>query len=150
DDLTSDEVGVVEAVVSPESRLIGRTPITMRLRTVYGINLLALARQGRPMAERLGDTRFASGDVIMLQGKTEDMAETLGTLGLLPLAERDHGIGRPRRLIMSTGIFAAAIVLTIAGLLPVHVAFVAAAVAMVLTNIVKPDEAYEAIDWPVI
>jgi di/tricarboxylate transporter len=68
----------------------------------------------------------------------------------LPLAERDHGIGRPRRLILSTGIFAIAIALTISGVLPVHIAFIAAAVAMVLTNIVKPDEAYEAIDWPVI
>jgi di/tricarboxylate transporter len=78
------------------------------------------------------------------------MAETLSTLGLLPLAERDHGIGRPRRLILSTGIFAVAIVLTILSVLPVHVAFIAAAVAMVLTNVVKPDEAYEAIDWPVV
>jgi di/tricarboxylate transporter len=150
EDLKSDEVGIVEAVISPHSRLIGRTSISMRLRTVYGLNLLALARQGRPLPERLGDTRFASGDVIMVQGPTEEMSETLGTLQLLPLAERDHGIGRPRRLILSTGIFAVAIILTIAGVLPVHIAFISAAVAMVLTNIVKADEAYEAIDWPVI
>jgi di/tricarboxylate transporter len=150
EDLTSDEIGVVEAVVSPNSRLIGRTPISTRLRTVYGLNLIALARQGRPLTERIGDTHFASGDVVMLQGKSEDMTETLSTLGLLPLAERDHGIGRPRRLILSTGIFTLAIALTISGVLPVHIAFIAAAVAMVLTNIVKPDEAYEAIDWPVI
>jgi di/tricarboxylate transporter len=150
EDLKSDEVGIVEAVISPHSRLIGRTSISMRLRTVYGLNLLALARQGRPLPERLGDTRFASGDVVMVQGPTEEMSETLGTLQLLPLAERDHGIGRPRRLILSTGIFAVAIILTIAGVLPVHIAFISAAVAMVLTNIVKADEAYEAIDWPVI
>jgi di/tricarboxylate transporter len=149
-DLQSDEIGIVEAVVSPGSRLIGRTPISMRLRTMFGLNLLALARQGRSVPERLGDMRFQSGDVVMLQGPTESMNETLGTLQLLPLAERDHGIGRPRRLILSTGIFAGAIVFTIADILPVHVSFVAAAVAMVVANIVKPDEAYQAIDWPVI
>lgn len=149
-DLQSDEVGIVEAVVSPGSRLIGRTPISMRLRTMYGLNLLAFSRQGRSVAERLGETRFQSGDIVMVQGPTESMGETLGTLQLLPLAERDHGIGRPRRLILSTGIFALAIALTIAGVLPVHVAFVAAAVAMVLANILKADEAYTAIDWPVI
>lgn len=149
-DLQSDEVGIVEAVVSPGSRLIGRTPISIRLRTVYGLNLLAFSRQGRSVAERLGDTRFRSGDIVMVQGPTESMTETLGALQLLPLAERDHGIGRPRRLILSTGIFALAIVATIAGLVPVHIAFVTAAVAMVLTNIIKADEAYTAIDWPVI
>ncbi|MEX0589628.1 MAG: SLC13 family permease, partial [Xanthobacteraceae bacterium] len=36
------------------------------------------------------------------------------------------------------------------GALPVHVAFIAAAAAMIVTGIVRPDEAYEAIDWPVI
>jgi di/tricarboxylate transporter len=78
------------------------------------------------------------------------MSDTLAQLNLLPLAERDHGIGRPRRLILSTGIFALAIALTVLGVLEVHVAFIAAATAMVLTNIVRPDEAYAAIDWPVI
>jgi di/tricarboxylate transporter len=150
EDLKSDEVGIVEAVISPGSRMIGRTPISMRLRTLYGLNLLALARQGRSVPERLGDMRFQSGDVVMLQGPTEGMSDTLAQLNLLPLAERDHGIGRPRRLILSTGIFALAIALTVLGVLEVHVAFIAAATAMVLTNIVRPDEAYAAIDWPVI
>ncbi len=150
EDLESDEVGIVEAVITPGSRMIGRTPMSMRLRTIYGLNLLALARQGRSGPERLGDMRFQTGDVLMLQGPTESMTETLNTLQLLPLAERDHGIGRPRRLIMSTAIFAAAIILTIFGVLPVHVAFIGAAMAMVLTDIVKADEAYNAIDWPVI
>jgi di/tricarboxylate transporter len=149
-DLQSDEVTIVEAVVSPGSRLIGRTPISMRLRTLYGLNLIAFSRQGRAVAERLGDTKFQTGDIVMVQGPAESMSETLGSLQLLPLAERDHGIGRPRRLILSTGIFALAIVLTIANVLPVHVSFVSAALAMVLTNIIKADEAYTAIDWPVI
>lgn len=150
EDLKSDEVGIVEAVLSPGSRMIGRTPISMRLRTIYGLNLLALARQGRSGPERIGDMRFQSGDVVMIQGPADSMSDTLKTLGLLPLAERDHGIGRPRRLILSSGIFAIAIALTIAGVLPVYIAFVAAAVAMIVTNIVKPDEAYESIDWSVI
>lgn len=150
EDLKSEEVDIVEGVIAPGSRLIGRTPISMRLRTVYGVNLLAISRQGRRVAERLGDTRFASGDVLMLQGPKANMTDTLGALQILPLAEREHGIGRPRRLAMSAGIFTVAILLTIAGILPVHVAFIAAAAAMVIVGIVKPDETYEAIDWPVI
>jgi di/tricarboxylate transporter len=37
-----------------------------------------------------------------------------------------------------------------AGLLPVQVAFVAAAVVVVLVGIVRPAEIYDSIDWPVI
>jgi di/tricarboxylate transporter len=150
DDLKSDEIDVIEAVVNPDSRIIARTPISMRLRTVYGVNLLAIARQGHRVAERLSDVRFQSGDVLLLQGPAERMPEILSELGLLPLAERSIGIGRPRRLLLAGGVFGAAIAATVAGHLPVHVAFTAAAALMVATNVVKPGELYSSIDWPVI
>lgn len=150
EDLKSDDVDIVEGVISPNSRLIGHTPISMRLRTVHGVNLLALARQGRRLPDRIGNTQFASGDVVMLQGPKAELGDTLANLQVLPLAERAHGIGRPRRLILATGIFAVAIALTISGLLPVHVSFIAAATAMVVTGIVRTTEIYDAIDWPVI
>ena len=150
DDLKSDEIDVIEAVVNPDSRIIARTPISMRLRTVYGVNLLAIARQGHRVAERLSDVRFQSGDVLLLQGPAERMPEILSELGLLPLAERSIGIGRPRRLLLAGGVFGAAIAATVAGHLPVYVAFTAAAALMVATNVVKPGELYESIDWPVI
>ena len=38
----------------------------------------------------------------------------------------------------------------IAGVLPVHIAFMAAAAAFVITDVIKPAELYTAIDWPVI
>lgn len=150
DDLKSDEIDVIEAVVNPDSRIVARTPISMRLRTVYGVNLLAIARQGHRVAERLSDVRFQSGDVLLLQGPAERMPEILSELGLLPLAERSIGIGRPRRLLLAGGVFGAAIAATVAGHLPVHVAFTAAAALMVATNVVKPGELYESVDWPVI
>lgn len=150
DDLKSDEIDLVEAVVSPGSILIGRTPATSRLRTVHGINLLAVARQGRRIGERIRDITFHAGDVILLQGPGNTMAEILTTLDCLPLADRSIDIGRQRRLVLAGGLFVTAIALVMAGLVPVHVAFVGAAAGLVATNIVRPSEVYQAIDWPVI
>lgn len=149
-DLKSDEIDLVEAVVSPGSVLIGRTPMTMRLRTVHGINLLAVARQGRRISERIGNITFHAGDVILLQGPSNTMSEVLTTLGCLPLADRSISIGRQRRLVLAGGLFVAAIALVISGLVPVHVAFIGAAAGLVATNIVRPTEVYQTIDWPVI
>jgi di/tricarboxylate transporter len=150
DDLKSDEIDLVEAVVSPGSVLIGRTPMTMRLRTIHGINLLAVARQGRRIGERIGNITFHAGDVILLQGPSNTMSEILTTLGCLPLADRSISIGRQRRLVLAGGLFVAAIALVISGLVPVHVAFIGAAAGLVATNIVRPTEVYQTIDWPVI
>jgi len=150
DVLKSDEIDLVEAVVNPDSRLIGRTPKTARLRTVHGINLLAVARQGKRIAERIGDVTFQPGDVVLLQGPGNAMADILATLDCLPLAERSISIGRQRRLLLAGGIFATAVALVLAGLVPVQVAFTGAAGAFVVTNIVRPTEVYQTIDWSVI
>jgi di/tricarboxylate transporter len=78
------------------------------------------------------------------------MNSTLAELGCLPLAERSLQIGRPRRLLLASVIFALAILATVLDLVPVQVAFVAAAVVVVLVGIVRPGEIYDSIDWPVI
>lgn len=150
DDLKSDDIDLVEAVVSPGSYLIGRTPVSVRLRTIHGINLLAIARQGRRIDERIGHVEFRAGDVILLQGPRTGMSEILSRLECLPLAERKLEIGRQQRLVLASGLFATAIALVVAGILPVQVAFTAVAATMVVTNIVRPTEVYSSIDWPVI
>ncbi|MEX2035662.1 MAG: SLC13 family permease, partial [Xanthobacteraceae bacterium] len=150
EDLKSEDIDIVECVVSPTSRMIGRTPVSARLRTVHGVNLLALARQGRGIRERLGHVQFQAGDVLLLQGPSAEMAETLGRLDCLPLAERPLGIGRQRRLMVAGGLFAVAVAAVVAGILPVQIAFAAAAAGYVVTNVVRPAEIYTSIDWPVI
>jgi di/tricarboxylate transporter len=150
EDLKSDDIDVVEAVISPNSMLIGRTPISARLRTIHGVNLLALARQGRRVDERLGHVSLRSGDVLLLQGPSERMGEVLAQLQCLPLAERILGIGRQRRLAFAGGLFAIAIALVASGMLAVHIAFTAVAAAYVIGNVIRPAELYSSIDWPVI
>lgn len=148
--LRSEEVGTVEAVIKPGSILIGGSPRSLALRRVHGVNLLALARHGRPIRERLGAVRFQPGDVLLLQGRTESLADTLTRLDCLPLAERRLKIGQPQRLLLALLIFGAAIAATVAGLAPAHIAFAAAAVLFVLGGIVATAELYTSVDWPVI
>ncbi len=148
--LRSEQVGLAEAVIKPGSPLEGKTPTSLTLRRDYGINLLGIARHGRRVRSRLGNIRLQIGDVLLLQGPSETMSGTLAELGCLPLAERSLQIGRPRRLLLASVIFALAIAATVADLLPVQVAFIAGSVAVVLVGIVRPGEIYDSIDWPVI
>lgn len=150
DDLKSEDIDLVEVVVRPGSRLIGATASSANLRVIHGINMLAIARQGHRLAERLSQVVFRSGDVMLLQGPRKELPEIIARLDCLPLAERSLGIGQQQRLVLATLIFLAAIVSVVAALLPVHIAFSAAATALVVTNIVRPPEIYNAIDWPVI
>jgi len=150
EDLRSDELSVTEAVVTTNSAFEGQTARTLNLRSVYGINLLGISREGAQLKDRPERVRLKAGDVLLLQGRTEILKEVMTTLGCLPLVERGLKIEKPRRVILGMFIFITALVITTAGFLPIQIAFTAAAVVMLLTGFVALRELYESIDWPVI
>ncbi|WP_417686154.1 SLC13 family permease [Pseudidiomarina gelatinasegens] len=148
--LISDEVQVVEGVVGPDSRLIGRSAADLRLRHRFGVNVLAVARQGQPVKPNLANIRFKPGDVLLLQGDAEILTDVFRRFGCFPLAQRSMRIGGVKKLFTPLAIFAVAILASALGLLSVPVAFTAAAGAMVLANIIPLRELYENVDWPIV
>ena len=148
--LGSEDVGVIEAVIMPDSAIEGSTPWTLQLRWRYGINVIGVARSGMRLKQRLRNIHFRAGDVLLLQGQTDTLYQTLSTLGCLPLAERGLRLGQPRRIFAALGIFVAALASTTLGLLPVQISFAAAAVIMTLAGLLSVHEVYDSIDWPII
>jgi di/tricarboxylate transporter len=144
------EINIIEAVVAPESLLIGKTAIGLSLRDRYGINVLAVARQGQRLRERLGRIPFVVGDILLIQGQEETLAGALAELGCLPLAEREMRVGKPRRILLATGIFGAAIAAAALNLLPAATALVCGAIVMVMAGLLSSTEAYKNIEWSII
>ena len=144
------ELSIVEAVIGAGSDLIGHSAATMHLRERYGVNVLAIGRRGRRRSTRLRQTRFQMGDAIVLQGHTARLPDILVALGCLPLAERPLNLGRRRRIFLPLGLLAVAIVLAGFELVPAAIAFVGAAVALVLFGLVTLKEAYGAVEWPIL
>jgi di/tricarboxylate transporter len=148
--LGSKDIRLMEAVITTESTLPGKTSAGLYLRRLYGVNLLAIARRGRRITQPLGQTKFMTGDILLFQGTDESLQTVVKKFKCLPLAEREIRIGQPKKVMLSVGIFGAAMVLSATGILPVQIAFTAAAVIMVLAGVVPVGEIYEHIDWPVI
>jgi di/tricarboxylate transporter len=146
----SKDLQIAEAVVRSDSLLVNRTAGNLRLLDHHGLHLLAVARSGGRLKQRLSRVRFEAGDVLLLQGEDGEMAEHLAELGCLPLARRNLKLGEPRRLILSVALFAAAIGVILAGWLPAAVALTLAAVLSIITGVLPLREAYAGIDWPVI
>lgn len=145
-----EDLDLVEAILAPDATLVGRTATALDLRERYGVNVLAAARQGRRLRERLGSIRFAPGDILLVQGDKETLPAALNELGCLPLASRGLRVGKPRNIWLASGIFAAALALVASGQLPAALALVAAALAMTLTGVVAPGEIYKSVDMPVV
>lgn len=150
EDLKSEEITLIEAIVTTNSSLINRTARGLRLRSRFGANLLGVAREGARLKKFPEDIVMKAGDVLLLQGAVESLQEVLQQIGCLPLSERDLRIGKPKRLILGSSIFIAALIIAGLGILPVQIMFTASAVVMVLTRFLSLKEVYENIDWSII
>jgi len=150
DILGSEEMDLREAVVMANSRLVGNTALGLDLRRRYGLNLLAVARGGARLKGRLAEVRFQTGDILLVSGPRGAFRETFRRLGCVPLVRRTIGFGRPRRIIMAGAIFVGGVAAAALGALPIQVALIAAALAMVLADLIPVRELYDSVDWSVI
>jgi di/tricarboxylate transporter len=140
----------VELAILPSSGLLERTPTDIQLRSRFGINLLAVSSQGQRSRARLRTYRFKAGDVLMMRGTPEAIAEFASVASCVPLAERALYIPDKRKAITASLIMGLAVAVVAFGLLPAAVAFTAGVLASMVLRTVPPREVYEAIDWPVI
>jgi di/tricarboxylate transporter len=145
-----DEIGVIEAVIGPNSLLIGQAAGRIALHDRFGVNLLAVSRSGQRFTERLRDIELNSGDVIVLQGMLAHMPAQLRALGCLPLAARQIRLGSVRRGLIPIAVLVAAMVLAGTGTLSVGIAFFGAGVLTILFGSLTLREAYETVEWPIL
>jgi len=141
---------VLEAVVTPDSDLVNHALAYLRLRERFSVNVLALSRGGESIKQRLRQIRFLAGDVVVLEGRDDDVTKAMAAMNLLPLAERNLQLGKGRRKYLAVGILAIAMALAVSRLVNTEVAFFGAAVAVVATGALPLDEAYKKVDWPLI
>ena len=149
-DRQPSEVTLQELVVMPTSTLIDRTASDVQIRTVFGLNLLAIPRQGRRTVKRLRATRIHAGDVLLMQGAPDGIAGFAAETGCVPLAQRSIRIPDKRKTVVATVTMALAIAGAAFGLLPAAVSFTAGVVALLVLRVVPARRMYDAIDWPVI
>jgi di/tricarboxylate transporter len=146
----AEEIVIREMVVTPNAPLVNRSAADIRMRTRFGINLLAVSREGRRSVKRLRAIKIRAGDLLLLQGPPEAVAGFASEFGCLPLAARDIRVPKKGQALIAALIMAAAAAAATLGLLPAAAAFAAGALVMLLTRIIPARGVYSAIDWPVI
>ncbi|WP_297767889.1 SLC13 family permease [uncultured Roseovarius sp.] len=146
----NDEIVLRELAILPGSTIVGRSAKDIKLRTRYGLNLLAVSRAGRAPRARLRTLDLKSGDLLLLQGASDAVSGFVNDTGCVPLGARDLRIPDKRMAIVAGAIMLGAIGLVTFGLLPAAVAFALGVLASMVLRTVPLRQVYTAIDWPVI
>ena len=145
-ELRGADLKIAEALIAPQSALIGRTLRTADFRRRYGLSVLAIHRHGQSLREAIGDVRLRLGDLLLVEGPAESAERLPREAGLLTLEEHRRPVALSRKGIYAVGAFLAAIVAGSAGWLPLSIAFLAAALLTVLLGCISIERARACID----
>ncbi len=144
------DLQLTEVLVTPETRIVGRAAIDIRLRARKGVALLGISRKGRRFTKRVRHENIKVGDILLLIGPAENLDETINWLSAMPLAERGLSVTQHTRAWLAAGIFATAIALASFGYLYLAVALGVVVALYVLLDIVPIRNVYDYVEWPVI
>jgi di/tricarboxylate transporter len=144
------EVELRELVVMPGSGIIGQSASDLRLRSRYGLSLLAISRHGRHSIKRLRVTPIKAGDLLLMQGAPDALAGFVALSGAVPLATRSLELPDKGLAIIAVSVMALAVGGAALGLLPAAISFTAGVLAFMALKVLPLRKVYEAIDWPVV
>jgi di/tricarboxylate transporter len=147
--LSTDAIPLAEVILAPRSHLEGRTLKEIHFRERYGLQVIALWRQGIVLQKDIADIPLRFGDAMLVQG----LRERLHLLRMDPeFLVLEEEIEEPLGLkaLLASGILIASIALAALQILPIAIAVLAGAALMVLTGCLSMDQAYRAVEWRAI
>jgi di/tricarboxylate transporter len=153
DQTQQGELGEIEVMITPRSRLIGRKYNYFKRMTRGVFSLLGLWRQGTKFRRRLAREIFKAGDVLLLSSKDteERAAEKLELLGLMPLWQRELDVIRDTsKVVQALLIFGMALIAIIFFNVNIIVAFLICVLAYTSRRLLTGNGLYRHIEWPVV
>ena len=153
-DLTSlEDLGGIEAIIVPKSRLIGRKYQYFKRLVGRELSLLGLWRRGLKFRFRLSNEIFKVGDVLLIanRGEKNTIAEKLELAGLMPLWQREFDVARDStKIFLAFFIFISCLLLVIFNFVPIVIAFLICVIGYVSSKLLTGEGIYRHIDWPVV
>ncbi len=148
--LDAQQSGIAEVVIPPRSNLVGSAIGDIKPRRNFGMNILQIARRGEVRLRGFGDIALQAGDSLLVHASWADLEKQRRSNRNMVIATDFHYDPiRADRQNLALLIFVAS--LTLFFLTDnLSLSLMAGAIAMILTNVVSMDEAYDAVSWSTI
>jgi di/tricarboxylate transporter len=142
--------GISEAVVPPTSKFIGKTAREMRLRKQNGISLLAINRDKKVIRDNVREEKLRAGDMLVFHSIWQDLGQAAESRDFVVVTDYPKGEQRPHKFKIAMTIFAITIIIALTSKLPVALTLMTGVAGMLLTGVLRMDEAYGAINWKTV
>jgi di/tricarboxylate transporter len=142
--------GISEAVVPPTSQFIGRAQSELKLRKRFGISLLAINRDKKVFRSDIRQLPIRAGDMLVFHSIWTDLAQAGINRDFVVVTDYPKQEQRPHKLRWAIILFVTSMLLALSTLLPVPLALMGGAAAMIVVGVINMDEAYAAVNWKTV
>jgi di/tricarboxylate transporter len=146
DRVGSKRTTTVEALISPDCRLVGRSLGSLRLRRRYGVYPLAVHRRNQNIGRQLDEVVVRVGDTLLLEGAPEDIRRLATDVDLIDISEPTERPYRRQKAPLMVMVIAVVVGLSAFSIAPIHVLALLGVVFVLATGILDPDEAFGFVD----
>ncbi len=151
--LASTKAGIAEVVIPPRSKLIGKSARDVWMRKTYGVAMVGLHRDGDTLheGEDIRNMPFHSGDTLVVHTTWQSLARLENDPNFVVITtEYPREEIRPQKVVWAGIFFAIALSLVLFTHVRLSIALLTGAIGMVLSGVLKIDEAYEAVSWKTV
>lgn len=142
--------GISEAVIPPTSNFIGKPQSQLRLRKQFGLSLLAINRDAQVLRDDIRNMPIRAGDMLVLHSIWTDLAEAAKSRDFVVVTDYPKDEQRPHKFKIAMAIFAVSMLLALSSRIPTSIALMTGVAGMLVTGVLKMDEAYAAINWKTV
>lgn len=139
-------LNLVEAIVTPGSRLIGRTVAQVGFHAQTGCVILGIERRSRMIRAQMNTIRLEAGDVLLILGRADDIRNLRADRDLLVFEWSMIGIPDAKHGPRAALIFGSVVIGAASGLVPIAIAAMTGVVAMLATGCLNIRQAARAFD----
>lgn len=141
----------IEIMIAPRSDAIGKTLSEMKLNRKSGLLALALWRDGKSYRTDVRKIPLEVGDAVLVVGQSSDIENLTGDSNyILPSGQYSNLSVNSKKAPHAIVITAIVLFLGIFNFIPLPIAMLAGAVAMVIVGCLSMEQFYDAISWRVI
>lgn len=141
---------VATVMVAPNSPLVGKTLSQVRFGHTYRALVRGLQRPGSALRTPLNEIPLAVGDTLMLDATESAIRALHDEPGLVMLRERPQVRLDMRDTLIAVLVMAGVVGAAALGWMPIVASALLGGVVLVVSGVLKADEAYAAIDWRVV
>jgi di/tricarboxylate transporter len=146
--LSASSAGIAEVVIPPDSGVIGKSIREIELRKKYGATVLSVFRADDVIDVDMVDLVLQSGDTLVVHIRWHELvgiAENRNDFVVVTDFPREDE--RPEKMKFAIGFFCLTLFLVLFTEMRLSIALMTGAAGMILSGVIKIEEAYRAIGW---